>query len=38
MAPHLYLSGFWLNAAAALVFDLLAIFFLSRIRFPRMKD
>jgi MFS transporter, DHA1 family, inner membrane transport protein len=38
MAPQLYLSGFWLNAAAALVFDLLAIFFLSRIRLSRQDE
>jgi predicted MFS family arabinose efflux permease len=32
IAPQLYLSGFWVNAAVALVLDLLAIFALSRIR------
>jgi MFS transporter, DHA1 family, inner membrane transport protein len=32
LAPHLYLNGFWINAVAALVLDLLAIFCLSRIR------
>jgi MFS transporter, DHA1 family, inner membrane transport protein len=35
IAPQLYLTGFWVNASAALVFDLLAIYCLSRIRLIR---
>jgi MFS transporter, DHA1 family, inner membrane transport protein len=35
IAPQLYLTGFWVNAGAALVFDLLAIYCLSRIRLIR---
>jgi MFS transporter, DHA1 family, inner membrane transport protein len=35
IAPQLYFTGFWVNAGAALVFDLLAIYCLSRIRLIR---
>jgi MFS transporter, DHA1 family, inner membrane transport protein len=34
LAPQLYLTGFWMNAASALVLDILAIYCLSRIRLP----
>jgi MFS transporter, DHA1 family, inner membrane transport protein len=38
IAPQLYISGFWVNAAAALVLDLAAIFFLSRIRLSSQDE
>ncbi|KAF0111254.1 MAG: major facilitator superfamily protein [Chloroflexi bacterium] len=34
VAPHLYAGGFFLNAVACLALDLMAIFFLTRIKLP----
>jgi MFS transporter, DHA1 family, inner membrane transport protein len=38
IAPQLYVTGFWLNAVAALALDLLAILCLMRIRIPVSED